>query len=201
MILIVTGGIGSGKSAAAGILNEIFGFPVYDADTKVKDLYNRCPDLLLSIERELRCKVRNSDGKFVPRILAEQIFSDEDKLEKVESIVFPALKADFNAWLNQNPSKVQILESATILQKEYFRDTGDYILLLNAPLDLRLSRTIERDNTSEEAVKSRIQMQKDVCDLDSSGRPVWVCENDSTIEDLRIKLTDFVENILVTKML
>ena len=53
MILILTGGIGSGKSVAAGMLNEMYGFPVYSADVRVKELYDECPGLLDNIEAEL----------------------------------------------------------------------------------------------------------------------------------------------------
>ena len=46
MILILSGGIGSGKSVAAGMLNEMYGFPVYCADKRVKELYGEHPTLL-----------------------------------------------------------------------------------------------------------------------------------------------------------
>ena len=53
MILILSGGIGSGKSVAAGMLNEMYGFPVYSADQRVKELYIEHPTLLSGIEKEL----------------------------------------------------------------------------------------------------------------------------------------------------
>ena len=66
MILIITGGIGGGKSVAAGMLNEIYGFPVYSADVRVKELYDECPGLLANIEAQLGCSLRDKDGSFVP---------------------------------------------------------------------------------------------------------------------------------------
>ena len=87
MILIITGGIGGGKSVAAGMLNEIYGFPVYSADVRVKELYDECPGLLDNIEAQLGCSLRDKDGSFVPSLLAREIFSDSGALEKVETLV------------------------------------------------------------------------------------------------------------------
>ena len=66
MILVLTGGIGSGKSTAARILNESFGCPVYDADSAVKRLYVSHPHLLSDIESDAGRKFTDADGVFRP---------------------------------------------------------------------------------------------------------------------------------------
>ena len=205
MILIVSGGIGSGKSVAVGMLNEMYGFPVYSADTRVKELYQEYPRLLEEIERGLDCKVRDDNGNFVPALLAKVIFSDYEALKKVESLVFPVLKDDFKNWMDEHPSKVHILESATILEKEYFKGFGDFALVITAPFELRVRRAIERDSSSEEQIRARVEKQKLMNSLDLLGQfcsiPFEVCENAGTTDELRSKLSKFVENNGLTKML
>ena len=205
MILILTGGIGSGKSLAAGMLNQMYGFPVYSADLRVKELYNERPELLDKIEGELDCRVRDDKGNLVPSLLASLIFSDSDALEKVENIVFHVLKDDFENWTKANPSEVHILESATILEKDFFRGFGDLALVVTAPLEVRIKRAMERDSSTEDQIKSRVEKQKMMNDLGLLEACCWlpfeVCQNDATQEELRSKLTEFIENKVLTKML
>lgn len=205
MILILSGGIGSGKSVAAGMLNEMYGFPVYSADQRVKELYVEHPSLLSNIEKELGCDIRDNDGRLIPAALAQVIFSNREALEKVESLVFPALKKDFELWMMAHPSSVYILESATILEKEFFKGFGDFALVVTAPFELRLSRAIQRDRADENAVKARMSAQKMMNDMSTLMQNCQlefeVCMNDGTPDDLRSKLRNFVENRLLTKML
>ena len=86
-VLVVTGGIGSGKSKVCAILEEVYGFPVYDADSRVKGLYESDPEMLDSIEEALGQSFRTEDGKFSPSLLAGRIFSDEEDLAKVASVL------------------------------------------------------------------------------------------------------------------
>ena len=205
MILILSGGIGSGKSVAAGMLNEMYGFPVYCADKRVKELYGEHPTLLKDIEKELGCSLRDENGRFIPAGLARELFSDGEVLEKVEAPVFPVLKEDFSRWVDKHPAAVHILESATILEKEYFRGFGDFALIMTAPFDVRLVRAMVRDSADEEQIKARIHKQimmnnpamfEQFCNL-----PFEVCENAGTTDELRSKLAEFVKKHGLTKML
>ena len=205
MILIITGGIGSGKSVAVGMLNEMYGFPVYSADVRVKELYNECPGLLDSIEAELGCSLRDKDGNFVPSLLAREIFSESGALEKVETLVFPVLMDDFNKWMEEHPAGVHIMESATVMEKDFFRGFGDLALLVTAPLELRIMRAVHRDSSTDEQVRARISKQKLMNDPSLLEGKTWlpfeVILNDGSTLDLREKLTDFVEKNGLTKML
>lgn len=112
MTILLTGGIGSGKSSVRRIL-ERMGVPCYDADSVVKGFYEvplesesehltsdtaEKPFLLPEIEAALGLSFRKSDGSFDSRKLADAIFSDSVRLKIVEGIVFPALATDFERW-------------------------------------------------------------------------------------------------------
>ena len=106
-ILVVTGGIGSGKSEVCRILQKEFGCGLYNADQSVKRLYDTHPTLLEDIEEVTGVILRDDNGRFVPSRLSEKIFSDKELLLKVEDLVFPALNEDFTAapnWKKSIPS-------------------------------------------------------------------------------------------------
>lgn len=205
MILILSGGIGSGKSVAAGMLNEMYGFPVYCADRRVKELYEVHPTLLGEIERELGCVLRDDKGRFVPSVLAHEIFAEGGAMEKVEALVFPVLKEDFGKWMGENPSGVHIFESATILEKEFFRGFGDLVLIVTAPFEVRLARAMERDNASESQVRARMRKQNIFMDISQLEHhcelPYVLCENAGTKEELRSNLAEIMVKQGLTKML
>ena len=172
----------------------------------IKYSYEDGKELLLKdIEKELGCSLRDENGSFIPAALAREIFSDGEVLEKVEALVFPVLKEDFSRWVDEHPAAVHILESATILEKEYFRGFGDFALIMTAPFDVRLVRAMVRDSADEEQIKARIHKQimmnnpamfEQFCNL-----PFEVCENAGTTDELRSKLAEFVEKHGLTKML
>ena len=81
--VVITGGIGSGKSWACRYLSETFGWPVYDADTRVKELYGKSQMLLPSIEKRLGRSFRDESGIFCPAKLASVIFSNISFKEEV----------------------------------------------------------------------------------------------------------------------
>ncbi len=131
-VILLTGGIGSGKSTVRRIL-EGMGVPCYDADSAVKLFYEVPPErkvtasglghlvpdtpespfLLPEIEKVLGRRFRRSDGGFDSRALAGVIFSDAAKLKAVEDIVFPALAADFDCWRTALPESVPMDVSDT----------------------------------------------------------------------------------------
>lgn len=158
-IIVVTGGIGSGKSEFCRVLERKYGLPVYDADSRAKKLYNSHPTLLNDIEAVLGAELRDSEGRFVPKKLAGLIFQDAGALAAVENLLFPALMDDFEAWEEEQQSDTVIFESATILEKRQFTDFGDYVVLIDAPYLLRLERACRRDNAPKEMIMSRMNRQ------------------------------------------
>ena len=203
-ILIVTGGIGSGKSLVCRILTEKYGIPVYEADSRVKALYSEYPELLSSIESQLGLDLRDASGNFQPQRLAGVIFSDSDALKTVENLIFPYLKKDFSSWAEMQGREVVAFESATILEKPQFDDFGDMVLLVDAPKSLRLARACQRDGQAEARILERMSAQKLMNMISDGGdceRVDHIICNDSSTEDLHAKIAEFIEKYGLTKML
>ena len=160
-IIVVTGGIGSGKSEVCRILREEYGCGVYDADQSVKRLYDSCPKLLDDIETLTGESLRDGKGRFVPSRLAARIFTDRNLLQEVERLVFPVLMDDFRAWSKgYADDRFTVFESATVLEKPELAGFGDKVILVDAPLAVRLDRACKRDDASREKISARMQNQK-----------------------------------------
>ena len=196
----MTGGIGSGKSMACTYLNNRYGWPVYEADSRVKDLYACHATLLAEIETALGANLRRDDGSLDPQALSAIIFNDSDALALVESIVFPVLLDDFEMWKSRHADSLfVVLESATILEKPQLSGIGDYVVLIDAPVNVRLDRAASRDKSSYERVKLRMasqEMMNKISDGILKAPVDRVVENVGSVDDLREKLDEFVENVV-----
>ncbi len=178
--VIVSGGIGSGKSEVCRFLQER-GVPVYYCDSRVKELYDALPDLLPRIEAALGAPLRDQDGRLDRKALAGIIFGDSSAREKLESLVYPALLADFNAWRKaQEPAPLVCLESAMILSKPLFDGIADAVVWVDASMEVRLRRAMQRDGASRAQILSRMAAQADL-----SSRADVILHNDGTLEALR----------------
>lgn len=199
-VVVVTGGIGSGKSEVCRILSDIGLDIQYDADGRVKKLYSEHPSLIDDMESRIGCVLRDDSGVFVPSRLAERIFADEDALKTVESLVFPALMDDFKEFCTVNSGHDYVIfESATILEKPQFDGFGDIVILVDAPLELRLQRACDRDNADRDKVLARMSNQKLMNALSeglTDPRIDAVIMNDGNVEDLEIRVKTMVETIL-----
>ena len=188
-VLGVTGGKGSGKSAGCRILHEAGVTAQYNADERVKALYSAHPKLLNDIETSLGCVLRNEEGEFVPARLAARIFPDPQALQKVESLVFPALIEDFKAFAEAHDEEdIIVFESATILEKPQYDGFGDVVVLVDAPYEVRLGRACARDGADPEAVEARMKNQKLMNILSEGGhdhRIDAVIMNDSDMDELK----------------
>ncbi len=139
-VIVVTGGIGSGKSTVCRCL-ERRGIPVYDCDSRAKALYGENPSLAAMVTAD--------------------IFRDSAALSSLEDALYPILMEDFRKWASERQVEFAALESAVILQKKFFDSFGDYVLLVDAPADVRIGRVALRGNVSSESLAERMALQQD----------------------------------------
>lgn len=189
----VTGGIGSGKSAVCSFLSKR-GIPVYDSDSATKALYARDDALLDAIEETFGCGIRRPDGTFDKDRLASIAFSSPESLRKLEAIVHPAVLRDFKRWNAMQEARFEgqggggiffgkepfcVMESAIILDKPDFLAAVDCVVMVDAPLQVRLKRACERDNLPPEKIIQRMSAQR----FDISAVKAFI-RNDGTLERL-----------------
>ena len=152
----ITGGIGAGKSLVAEIIKAM-GYPVYNSDERAKELTDSNPKIKEGLIHLFGEEIYQNDtlNKFA---LAQAIFSDESLREKVNALIHPIVREDFNLWaLAQNNSLV-FNESAILFETGSFKNF-DAIILVYAPIELRIKRIMKRDNCSENEVLKRMNSQ------------------------------------------
>ncbi len=198
-VIVVTGGIGSGKSEVCRILCGMGMEAQYNADIRVKALYDEHPTLLDRVEVAVGERLRDEDGKFLSRRLSALIFNDAEHLKAVENLVFPALKDDFETFRSRHQDDEYIIfESATILEKPQFDGLADKIVLVDAPYELRLSRASSRDGAPVEAVEARMACQPLMNALSrghSDPRIDAVIMNDAGLDELKERTREIFSHL------
>lgn len=102
-----------------------------------------------------------SGEKLNKALLANYLFATEENAARINSIVHPCVKRDFLRWAaTRSNDELVVLESA-ILYESGFEDVVDYVVTVYAPLEIRISRAMERDHSTAEQVKERIASQMD----------------------------------------
>ncbi|HEY4336710.1 MAG TPA: dephospho-CoA kinase [Puia sp.] len=157
----LTGGIGSGKSTVAAIF-ETLGIPVSYADNEAKRLMNEDAQLREAISREFGAEAY-AGGTLNRKYLAAQVFSDPARLETLNNLVHPVTIREGSAWMQQQAAlghPYAIREAALIFEA---RGAGhlNFVIGVFAPVALRIQRTMQRDNTTREAVQQRMRNQID----------------------------------------
>lgn len=152
----ITGGIGSGKSVVATLL-ELSGIPVYIADTESKLLTATSPvirEKLIALFGEELYSANGLDKKQ----LASHIFGHPKQLEQVNAIIHPEINRHFLTWTEKQKTPICAIESA-ILFESGFNRIVDTTLMVYAPIEIRIQRALERDSVSREAILRRIENQ------------------------------------------
>lgn len=160
-LLAVTGGIGSGKSYVVKIFSAL-GAPVYDADSRTKELYGENRELLSSLVSLLGNGILKN-GVLDRGCMAEKIFNDSGLLKKTEEIVYPFVLDDLEKWRaahEDDDAAFLIMESAVYLEKEILKGVADKVLTISCPAEIRISRAMKRSGISREKVEERIRNQR-----------------------------------------
>ena len=170
----ITGGIGSGKSVVSQILRTL-DIPVYDCDAEAKRLTVTDSviirqlkaligdDVYLNNDTSRMANVQCSmfNVQLNKNLLASYLFTSSDHVAKVNAIIHPRVREDFKRWCGQHASCPLVAMESAILFEANFQDTLDRILMVYAPLEIRIARAMSRDQATRESVLNRIRQQMD----------------------------------------
>ncbi|MBO7283171.1 MAG: dephospho-CoA kinase [Alistipes sp.] len=174
----ITGGIGSGKSTVCRMLAER-GVAIYDADSRAKELMATSESLRQALVENFGAETFTAEG-LNRAYLAGRVFNDAEQLRLLNSLVHPAVIADFEAWAEEQNGQYVVFESA-ILFEAGLENRVDVVVAVMAPESLRVERVMARDGHSKEQVMARIKSQ--MSDDERSDRAKYSIVN-VDVEDL-----------------
>jgi dephospho-CoA kinase len=181
----LTGGIGSGKTSIAKIL-EAMSYPIYYSDLRAKFLSDEHPVIrqgLIALLGEESYMDDTLNRVFV----SECIFSNPELRLKVNEIIHPVVRKDFEDWTFKQTSPLIFNEAAILFETGAYQQF-DAVVLVCAPISQRIERVMLRDLSTKSSVEQRIQSQwtdeqkrvlTDLCIENDGSRPLLL-----QVEDL-----------------
>jgi dephospho-CoA kinase len=154
----ITGGIGSGKTAVCKVF-EALDIPVLYADRVARMLMETEPELIRAISALLGPDAY-LDGRLNRPFIASRVFADETLLQQLNALTHPAVIAWGRDWMSGQHAPYIVKEAAIFFETGSNVDM-DIMVGVSAPLELRISRTMRRDQVSREVVLARIARQMD----------------------------------------
>jgi dephospho-CoA kinase len=146
----ITGGIGSGKSYVCKRLAR-YGIEVYDCDAAAKRLIRTSPVIRRKLT-ELIGPDTYIDGQLNKAAVAQFLLQSEANAKAIDAIVHPAVFKDFEE------SGMHWMESAIMYESGICR-LVDKVIVVTAPLEVRIGRVMQRDGISREKVLQWMQRQ------------------------------------------
>jgi dephospho-CoA kinase len=182
----LTGGIGSGKTTVAKIFNSLM-VPVYEADRESKRLLNENPELKQQLKKEFGENIYLGE-KIIRDKFAEIIFKDGSSLQKANNIIHPFVQKDFERWVSEQIGAQYVIEESAIIFENNIDICLHDVIVVVAPVKIRIKRVVERDDAGEEKIIERMKHQMD--DEEKIKRAGFCIRNDE-----KLFLIDQVINI------
>lgn len=159
LVIGLTGGIGTGKTAVANHFSAL-GVPIIDADELARDAVAPGQVGYEEIVREFGAEVLTSTGELDRRLMRERVFADPAKRSRLEAIVHPRVYAEIERRLNALDDAYAIVVVPLLIE------TGgsalvDRVLVVDAPEDLQIERVSQRDGSTREDVERILAAQLD----------------------------------------
>ena len=192
MIVGLTGGIGSGKTAVSDCFEEL-GIVIVDADLASRVVVEKGKPCLQQISERFGQDILNEVGELDRSKLREIIFNSDEEKDWLESLLHPAIGRQIQDELKASTSPYSILVSPLLLETGQ-KDYCDKVLVVDVPVETQVERTLKRDGVSEEQVQSIIKAQ-----ISRQNRLELADEviiNDGSLEDLQLVVKQLHKKII-----
>ena len=184
MIIGLTGGIGSGKTAVSDIFQDL-GITIVDADLASRVVVDKGREELNKISSHFGKDIINSNGELDRAQLRDIIFNSEEEKLWLESLLHPAIASQIQMELDSSNSLYTVLVSPLLLETDQ-RNFCKKVIVVDVPEEIQIQRTAKRDNVSKEQIKSIISSQIDrISRLEQADE---VIVNDGSLKDLESKV-------------
>lgn len=191
----ITGGIGSGKSTAAKIIQEQ-GFPVYSCDEIYREITART-DYICTIEKLFPGSTEN--GKIIKKKLADIVFNDKDALNLLNGIAHPLVMEELEKRLKKENNRIAFVEIPLLFEGHY-EAFFDKILVILRNRESRIQAIINRDHIDRISAVKTIENQYNY-DLFSEAsekegkKKLVLIQNDASFGCLENEIKKFLTSI------
>lgn len=191
MIIGLTGGIASGKSTVSKVLSTL-GAKIIDADLKAKEISEK-DETIKEIEKTFGKDIIGELGKIDREKLKNIVFSDKEKLKKLNNIIHPKVISEFKK-IKENANKNDIIIfDVPLLFESKMDKMCDKVILIIADEPTQIKRMIERDGITEVLAKKIIDSQMG---LDEKIKKSDILiENNGGLLELNEKIKEIYKNL------
>ena len=188
----ITGGIGSGKSAVTDYL-ETKGITVVDADKVARVVVEPGTSGLAAIAEHFGSDILLPDGGLDRAALRKVVFDNADERKVLEGITHPRIREEIARQLSEATSPYVVLASPLLLESGQ-NSFANYVVVVDVPESVQLSRTMARDDNSEQLVKSIMAAQLDR--ETRLSRADTSISNDGSLDELYTRVDDLHDDLL-----
>ncbi|MEC8838825.1 MAG: dephospho-CoA kinase [Candidatus Neomarinimicrobiota bacterium] len=186
----LTGGIGTGKSAASKILEKL-GAYIFDADKEAKRILLSNETIKSELISEFGSDIMTGDGNVDNNKLARVAFQDQDHQLKLNTIVHPyvfkEIDKNFDRELDNGKHDIFVVDAALVYESG--ADTHmDYVIVITALIKTRMERALARETLSREEILKRVDLQWP--EEEKVALADFVIHNDGSEEELIKNITD-----------
>ncbi len=191
-VIGLTGGIGSGKSTVAKFIGEM-GFPVYSSDGRAKEIVNEDELLKKEIIDLLGEKAYDENGLYDRKYVGEIVFNNEDLLLKLNGMIHPAVKLDFEKWVEMQTTEFVFKETALLFELKLNEGCFKSILV-TADDNCRIKRVMDRDGKTYREVENVMNHQ--MPEKDKIKKADFVIFNNGGIPELQAETENIIHELL-----
>ncbi len=182
----ITGGIGSGKTTVCKLF-EALGVAVYYADDRAKFLMQHEHFLIDQLKQNFGEDIYDH-GQLNRAMLAQKVFGNKEQLALLNSLVHPVVFRDTERWYQEQltAKPPYVLKEAALLVETGAYKLLDQLIVVSAPLEVRLQRVVARDKVAAAEVTQRMNNQ--LAEEEKLKLADFVIENNSDLEALKIQV-------------
>ena len=180
-IIGLTGGIGSGKTTVAKFIEEM-GFPVYFSDDRAKNIVNDDEALKNKIKELLGEEAYDENGFYNRKYVSGIVFNDDEMRLQLNALIHPAVKIDFENWVENQNSEFVFKETALLFELK-LNESCYKSVLVTADDNIRIKRVMDRDQKTYREIEAVIDKQ--MPEKDKIKRADFVIFNNEGIDELK----------------
>lgn len=196
LLIGLTGGIASGKSSVSSLLVK-HGALLVDADQVARDIVEQGQPALKEITSFFGQAILHEDGSLNRAALGAIVFSDKDKLAKLESITHPAIRSKMlstiDRYKDENPDAI-IVADIPLLYETNQMHLYEAIVVVYVPRKMQIERLVARNNITLDVATSRVDIQMDI--EQKRALADYVIDNSGSIEETEKQVVELIQRLV-----